>query len=127
MLWKVLLDHYEMRIQGYVVELRQLLKRCFPIAVPNNQSQAVEGPLVSHLRGLRDAAFNQYPSTTNRNETLVLQAYSTYKSFSVEDFGGLPFAGCQDLRSSLGFLGRLRTSFSVLVRAAKRLPNFEKI
>lgn len=126
-LWKALLEHYEMRIQGYIVDLRQLFKRCFPTEVPNSQSQAAESPLVSHLRGLRDAVFAQYPSTTTRNEILVLQAHSIYKSFSVEDFAGLPFSGSQHFRSSLGFLGRLQASFSVLVRAAERLPSLENI
>ena len=127
MLWKVLLEHYEMRIQGYIVDLRQLLKRCFPTEVSNSQSQAVESRLVSHLRRLRDAAFAQYPSTTTRNEILVAQAHFIYKSFSVEDFAGLPFSGWQHFRSSLGFLGRLQASFSVLVRAAEILPGFENI
>ena len=109
------------------MDLRRLLKQCFPTEVSNSQSQAMESPLVSHLRGLRDAAFAQYPSTTTRNEILVLQAHLIYKSFSFEDFDRLPFPGWQNFRSSLGFLGRLQTSFSVLVRAAERLPNFENI
>jgi hypothetical protein len=127
MLWKVLLEHCEMKIQGYLVDLRQLLKRWFSIAGPNSRSQVVESPLFSHLDRLRDAAFAQYPSTTTRNETLVLQAHLIYKSFSVEDFGGLSISGWQDLRSTVGFLGRLQASFSVLVRAAERLPNFENV
>lgn len=127
MLWKVLLEHYEMRIQGYIVDLRQFLKRCFPTEVPNSQPQVVESPFVSHLRRLRDDAFAQYPSTTTRNEILVRQAHFIYKSFSIEDFTGLPFSAWKDFRSSLGFLGRLQASFSVLVRAAERLPSFENI
>lgn len=127
MLWKILLEHYEKRIQSYIVDLRQLLKRCFPTEVPNSQSQPVESLLVSHLRRLRDAAFAKYPSTITRNEILVPQAHFIYKSFSVEDFARLPFSGWQNFRSSLGFLGRLQASFSVLVRAAERLPGFENI
>jgi len=127
MLWKILLERYEVRIQGYIVDLRQLLKRFFPITVPNSQSQAVESPLVSHLSRLKDAVFAQYPSTTTRNETLVLQAHSIYKNFSIQNFGGLPFSGWQHLRSSLGFLGGLQASFRVLLRAAERLQGFENI
>jgi hypothetical protein len=127
MLWEVLLARSETRIQGYIVDLKQVLKRWFPTEVPHSQSQAVESPFVSYLRRLRDAAFSQYPSTTASNEILVTQAHSIYKSFSVEDFAGLPFSGWRHFRDSLGFLGRLQTSFSVLVRAAERLPGFENI
>lgn len=123
----MLLEHYEARIQGYTVDLRQLLKRYFPTKVSTSESQAVESPLILHLRGLRAAAFAQYTSTAAKNETLVTQAHFMYKTFSDEEFAGLPFFGGQHFRSSLGFLGRLQTSFGVLVRAAETLPGFEHV
>lgn len=123
----MLFKHYETRIQGYVVDVRQCLKRCFPIVVSRSESQATEFPLFSHLYDLRDAAFAEYTSTTIRNETLVLQAHLVYKSFSVKDFDTISISGSQNLRSALGFLSRLKTSFSVLIRAAERLPGFEEI
>jgi hypothetical protein len=128
---KVLLEHYESRLESYIADLRQCLKRCFPSTALISQPQVVDSSLVSHLRRLKDAAFTEYDLTTIRNETLVLLAHSIYKSFSVEDFvedfRSVSISSARNLRDSIGFLGRLQSSFLVLSRAAERLSSFESI
>ncbi|KPI43240.1 uncharacterized protein AB675_7177 [Cyphellophora attinorum] len=127
LLWNRLLEHYEMRVQGYVVELRQLLKLLFPGESPSDQYQASDTQILIHLRVLRVAIYTHYPSTLARNQALVEGAYSIYRSFVEEDFAALPSTSWQRLRSCLGFLGRLQASFKTFIKAAERLPGFENV
>ncbi|KAK3298729.1 uncharacterized protein B0H64DRAFT_81498 [Chaetomium fimeti] len=121
-LWALILKHYEARIHDYICDLRQVLKRYM-------QGEQRESPsqLVAHLRELCDAAFAQYVSNTEKSEVLVAQAHELYKTFSEDDFSEVWPSGSRSLRACLGFLGRVRTSFGVLVRAAEKLPGIATI
>jgi hypothetical protein len=62
-----------------------------------------------------------------RNEALVLQSHFIHATCSPDDFDKHDFPAISALRSSIGFLGRVRTSYHVLVAAAVRLENFDDI
>jgi hypothetical protein len=97
------------------------------LADGGNHSEPTEAPLLSHLRGLQDAALAAFPSTAARDEALAIKAHFIHKIFSAEDFSDCSVPNWQQLRDCLGFLGRVQSSFRVFVRAAMRLPNFERI
>ncbi len=90
-------------------------------------AEASESTLSCRLREFHDTVFAQHSSTAERNEVLVVQAHQIFKAFSTDDFNGLGISNSQSLRTSLGFLGRLQTSLSVLVSAAERLPGMDKL
>ncbi|KAK4454850.1 hypothetical protein QBC34DRAFT_103175 [Podospora aff. communis PSN243] len=127
-LWTALLTHSESRIQGYLVDLRQLLKRyqqhCGTTLKP---AQATVSALDLELRELSLAAFGQHPSTASRNDVLVTRAHTIHKMFSSEDFENLGFSASSGLKTATGYLGRLRTSFHTLIAAAERLEGFANI
>ncbi|KAK3350349.1 hypothetical protein B0T25DRAFT_570912 [Lasiosphaeria hispida] len=93
-LWSVLLAHYESRIRGYIVDVRQLLKRYYQTEnTTRKQSDDMiddaEPSLQSSLAELRDAAFGRHSSATTRSEACVLQAHHIYKNFPSDDFAKL--------------------------------------
>ncbi|GAB1316378.1 hypothetical protein MFIFM68171_06588 [Madurella fahalii] len=121
-LWTLIFKHYEARIHDYICDLRQILKR-----YKHGEQQKSRSRFAGHLRELYDAVFAQYASNAERNGALVVQAHQLYKSFSEVDFSELWPPGSRSLRISLGFLGRVRTSFCVIVRAAERLLGMANI
>jgi len=130
-LWAALVVHSEPRIQGYLVEVRQLLKRYqqqhASTARQRVQKAAVAPSLDSELSDLCIAVFGQHASTVCRNDLLVTQAHAIHKMFPSGDFESLDFPAGASLRTALGFLGRPRTSFHTLVAAAERLEGFANI
>lgn len=89
---------------------------------PPNNSEGT--PLLHQLNELNHATSAHYPSTAERDEILVLEAYRIYKFFPAEEFDNLAFPGARNLRSALGFLGRVRTAYYVFLRAARNLSGF---
>ncbi|KAK3348856.1 hypothetical protein B0T25DRAFT_230661 [Lasiosphaeria hispida] len=126
-LWKTLLVHYETRIQGYITDFRPLLRGFKQAKGQIAQGLTVNLSLASHLIDLHEVVFGQHASTLDRNQTIIFRAHYMYKTFSEGDFARLSFPQSGKIRDSLGFLGRLRTAFFVLVRAAERLPNFSEL
>ncbi|KAK3322760.1 hypothetical protein B0H66DRAFT_474160 [Apodospora peruviana] len=114
-LWAALLMHSESRIQSYLVDVRQLLKRYQQHYDTAHQRVQVDTTsLDSELSELCVAVFGQHPSTASRNDALVTRAHAIHKMFSSADFESLGFPASASLRTALGYLGRPRTSFHAL-------------
>lgn len=121
-----MLKHSSPRIQGYTVDLRQLLK-LYSQAAKESGFQGAEPSLALRLNALSDTVFNNRSSTEAKTDALVLEAHAIYRTFCPDEFDNLGFSRAQNLSSTLGFIGRLRSSFSVLVLAAERLEGFENL
>lgn len=105
-LWAALLTRSESRTQGYLVDVRQLLKRYQQHHDTAHQRvQAVAPSLDSELSELCIAVFGQHPSTAGRDDALVTRAHAIHKMFSSGDFESLGFPASASLRAALGYLG----------------------
>lgn len=123
---------YTLRLVDYMKQVKNDLEKTVfrrtLALVPN--SHEILSPLLTHLAALLvliDEGLR--PSAQNSLTDVVLCAYDICQLYPEEQFEtvGGSSANTRSIRNALGFLGRLRTCFNTLVRAAGRLPNFQCI
>jgi hypothetical protein len=78
------------------------------------------------LKLLAKLLFGDNDSDLKRHNSLVSLSYALYRTFSAEHFQALNRAG-DKLHQAIGFLGRLQTSFRILVAAARQISGFDNL
>lgn len=78
------------------------------------------------LKLLAKFLFEDSDSNLERHNNLVGLSHALYRTFSAEHFQALGRAG-DKLHQTIGFLGRLQTSFRVLVAAARQIHGFDNL
>lgn len=136
-LWNTLLRHQASRLNSAIVDLRQIMKS-FPHLLPQHIPPGTTGNDVlpdvdvvvldfeDCLKLLAKLLFGDSDSGMERHDRLVTLSHTLYQTFPAEDFQALGPAG-DKLRKAIGFLGRLQTSFRVLVAAARQIAGFDDL
>lgn len=134
----MLLLHQSSRLSASILELRQIMKKAFQHLLPPHLSpepatddalpdvDEIELNFEDCLKLLANLLFAHSESDLGRHQRLVSLSYALYRTFRVEHFQALGRAG-DKLHQEIGFLGRLRTSFRVLVAATRQIPGFENL
>ncbi|KAM0542742.1 hypothetical protein ACHAPJ_012675 [Fusarium lateritium] len=78
------------------------------------------------LKLLAQLLFGDGDSDLERHDSLVILSYNLYRTFGADKFQALGRQG-QKLHREVGFLGRLQTSFHVLVAAARQISGFDDL
>ncbi|KAF5855625.1 hypothetical protein ETB97_008860 [Aspergillus alliaceus] len=128
-LWNRMTDHYKSRLQEWAGDLRQVLKE-YNKGARSDEKHAT--PEVQHLKNLLDrlSCTIEQPDLTDevRRRLLVDECYDIHSSHKEEDIAGLCLPKlCHKLWLSISFMGRLRTAYKVMIRAAERLSGFESL
>lgn len=136
-LWNTLLRHQASRLNSATVDLRQIMKS-FPHLLPqhippestgNNVLPDVDVVVLDFedcLKLLAKLLFGDSDSGLERHDRLVTLSHTLYRTFPAEDFQALGPTG-DKLHQAIGFLGRLQTSFRVLLAAARQIPGFDDL
>lgn len=136
-LWNTLLRHQSSRLKAVIVDLRQIMKS-FQYLLPKHSSSEstsddalpdMDGVVLGFEDGLKLLAkclFGDSESGLQKHDSLVSLGHILYRAFPVEQFQALGRAG-DKLYREIGFLGRLKTSFRVLVTAAEQVPGFDDL
>lgn len=125
-----MLEHYEPRLQQWTSNLRRDLKSFEKAATVVDQEDASE---LSHLKQLLDVLLRDVSDKSGQTVeewrgTIVDRCYVIRREFEMENMARLCSEKLsQDLWLSIGFMGRLRIAYNVMVRAAERLSGFEKL
>lgn len=78
------------------------------------------------LKLLAKLLFCDSDSDLKRHNSLVSLSHALFRTFPVEHFQALGRAG-DKLHQAIGFLGRLQTSFRILVAAARQISGFDDL
>lgn len=136
-LWDILLRHQASRLKEVIVDLRQIMKS-FQHLLPQNSSLElitddmlpdVDGIVLDFedcLKLLAKLLFGESVSVSERHDSLVNLSHTLYRTFPAEHFQALGRLG-DKLHKAIGFLGRLKTSFHVLVAAARQISGFDDL
>lgn len=136
-LWNTLLRYQSSRLNAAVADLRQTMKS-FQHLLPQDSSPEPTGvtglprtdvivlDLEDGLKLLVKLLFGDSNSDSERHNSLVTLSHALYRTFPAEHFHALGRAG-DKLHQAIGFLGRLQTSFNVLVAAARQLSGFDDL
>ncbi|KAI8710842.1 hypothetical protein NCS52_01526900 [Fusarium sp. LHS14.1] len=136
-LWNMLLRHQSSRLNTVIVDLRQIMKN-FQHLLPQHSSPEPTGDGVlpdmdgvvldfeDCLKLLAQLLFGDSDSDLERHNSLVSLSHALYRTFPAEHFQALGRAG-DKLHQEIGFLGRLQTSFRVLVAAARQISGFDDL
>ncbi|KAF5719332.1 zf-mynd domain-containing protein [Fusarium globosum] len=133
-LWNMLLRHQYPRLQAAIVDLRRIMKNFEHLLPQRFSSQSTHNAVLPHIDGvtlgfenclklLAQLLFGDNDSDLQRHDSLVTLSHALYRNFPADKFQALGPQG-KFLRREIGFLGRLRTSFKVLVAAATQLSGF---
>lgn len=79
-----------------------------------------------YLKLLSGCLFGDTDSVLERHDSLVNLSHTLYRTFPAEHFQALGRAS-DKLHQTIGFLGRLKTSFRILVAAARQLSGFDDL
>ncbi|KAF6810422.1 aldehyde reductase [Colletotrichum sojae] len=136
-LWNMLLRHQSSRLNAVIVELRQIMKN-FQHLLPEHSSseptiddvfQDIDGAGLDFedcLKLLAMFLFGNSDSDLEKHHNLVSLSHALYRTFPAKHFHALGRTG-HKLHQAIGFLGRLRTSFRVLVAAARHVNGFDNL
>ncbi|KAL6918911.1 hypothetical protein FSST1_002937 [Fusarium sambucinum] len=135
-LWNLLLRHQSSRLKNAIVDLRQIIKT-FQHLLPQHLSSELSSKssipfdivgvaldFEDWLKLLAKLLSSDDDSTLERHDRLVTLSHDLYRIFPAERFQALGRQG-QKLHQAIGFLGRLKMSFHVLVEAARQISGFE--
>ncbi|CEI63762.1 unnamed protein product [Fusarium venenatum] len=135
-LWNLLLGHQSSRLEDAIVNLRQIIKN-FQHLLPQRPSSKssskssipsdIVGVLLDfedYLKLLAELLFSDGDLSSERHDSLVTLSHDLYRNFSAGTFQALGRQG-EKLHQAIGFLGRLKMSFHVLVEAARQISGFE--
>lgn len=78
------------------------------------------------LKLLAKLLFGDSDSDLKRHNHLVSLSHALFRTFPVEHFQTLGRAG-DELHQAIGFLGRLKTAFRILVAAARQISGFDDL
>lgn len=136
-LWNKLLHHQSSRLNTAVADVRQIMKN-FPHLLPQHSSPETicDGALPDMddvvldfedcLKLLAMLLFGDSDSDFKRHKSLVSLSHTVYRTFPAENFQALGRVG-DKLHQAIGFLGRLQTSFRILVTAARQISGFDDL
>lgn len=133
----MLLRHQTSRLNSVILDLRQIVKsvqhRVPQPSVPESTSYEVLPDMNAFvlefedsLKLLAERLSNNTGSVLERHDDLVNLSHTLYQTFSAEHFQGLGRAG-DKIHQAIGFLGRLKASFRVLVAAARGISGFDDL
>lgn len=133
-LWNILLRHQSPRLNAVIVELRQIMKRFNHLLPENTSPEPIRESALQDmgqlllgfedcLKLLAELLFSNSDSDLEKHNSLVSLSHNIYRIFPAEHFQALGRAG-DKLHQAIGFLGRLRTSFRVLIAAARQISGF---
>jgi hypothetical protein len=133
----MLLLHQSSRLDDSIVNLRQIMKDLPQLLPQHSSPESIRDGIPPDLdvavldfeEGLRLLAkslFDCSNSNLERHDELVSLSHALYRTFSAERFQAFGRAGGK-LYKEIGFLGRLQTSFRVLIAAARQLSGFEDL
>ncbi|KZL81781.1 zf-mynd domain-containing protein, partial [Colletotrichum incanum] len=136
-LWNTLLRHQVSRLNAVIVDLRQIMKSFQHLlpqhSGPESTSDDVHSDTDGVVRNFEDSLkllakrlLGDSSSDLERHNSLVSLSHALYQNFSAEHFLALGHAG-DKLHEAIGFLGRLKTSFRVLVTAARQISGFDDL
>lgn len=136
-LWNTLLRHQSSRLKDVIAELRQIMKSFQHLLPEHSPSDSTSHDVLPYTDGvvldLEDCLklltkwlFGDGGSGVERHDSLVNLSHFLYRNFPVEHFQALGKAGNR-LHKEIGFLGRLKSSFRVLVAAARQVPGFDDL
>ncbi|KAG4262826.1 hypothetical protein FPRO03_10189 [Fusarium proliferatum] len=136
-LWNMLLRHQYPRLQAAIVDLRRIMKNFEHLLPQRFSSQSTHNAVLPHIDGvtlgfenclklLAQLLFGDNDSDLQRHDSLVTLSHALYRNFPADKFQALGPQG-KFLRREIGFLGRLRTSFKVLVAAATKVSGFDDL
>ncbi|KAF6792634.1 hypothetical protein CMUS01_16149 [Colletotrichum musicola] len=136
-LWNMLLRHQSSRLNAVIVDLRQIMKKFQHLLPEHSSSELTIDDVPRDINGaelnfedclklLAMCLFGYSDSDLEKNHNLVSLSHALYRTFPAEHFQALGRTG-DKLHQAIGFLGRLRTSFSVLVAAARHVNGFDNL
>ncbi|KAK0666022.1 hypothetical protein QBC41DRAFT_157052 [Cercophora samala] len=128
-MWNLLLDWYMPRLTEYIAQLKQSLKKANLDHYAKDTSHVhTLSTCLGMLSASVDGAIMRKTSEHGLQE-VVLLAHNIFRTYSDLEFGQVlgNNANTRSMRSTIGFLGRLRTCFNTLIRAAERLSNFSDL
>lgn len=126
------MQSYKSRIGDFIIEARQALKKTSPrdpaqVALTLDDGEAyLFSPLGEFQAMVNDASRSL---TQGGLEEAVRRAHDICHLYNEQEFEEITdnSSHASSLRNALGFLGRLRTCFNTLIRAAERLSNFQSL
>ncbi|GAD94524.1 hypothetical protein AOR_1_984034 [Paecilomyces variotii No. 5] len=131
-LWTSLIRSYEPRIKYYINEARQAFKKT-GLRAPGDVDPALynsQPSLLLRLENIR-ILMNDIPrlSTKDGLEEAIHCAYDISHLYNIHEFESIigSASNSRALMNALSFLGRLKTCFKTLIRAAERLSNFQRL
>lgn len=136
-LWKMLLSHQTPRLKAVIVDLRQSMKSLQYLLPKHSSSESTSDDVLPEMDGnvlsfenclklLAKWLFEDSESGLERHDKLVNLSHIIYRAFPAQLFQALGRAGDR-LHRGIGFLGRLETSFRVLLTAAEQIPGFDDL
>lgn len=131
-LWISLIQSYKPWISVYLTEARKALKKASLSGSSDLASEiyAHLSSLFSHLNSFRGLVNDTTTlSTQDGLEAAIHSAHYICYQYDEQDFISVVgnTSNAKALRNALGLLGRLKTCFHTLVRAAERLANFQEL
>jgi hypothetical protein len=131
-LWRYLIQSYKPRLTVYLAQAREAFEET-SLSVPGDLTPDLHDHLSSLLsdlesfRGQINDASRLF--TQDGLEESVLSAYNIRYKYNEQDFEIISdkVSNAMKLSNALGFLGRLKTCFKTLIRAAERLPGFQSL